>query len=159
MKRSTFIIALLTFSLGLQSFGQDSRALRAAKKSFDSAENSYKKENYREAAREYEIVIQTIPVSTDSRRNLEMRLESLINLTDIYLYHSVNINDACRNIQLYMSNMNTIRNKGILRANKLLYFQRKEKEFESEKLPKCESYQNIDNDMQNFEKKFNEEFE
>lgn len=159
MKKATFILVLLPFFFGLQSFGQDSRALRAAKKSFDSAESNYKKENYREAAREYEIVVQTIPVSTDSRRDLEMRLESLINLTDIYLYHSVNINDACRNIQLFMGNMNTIRNKGVLRANKLLYYQRKEKEFEAEKLPKCENYQNIDSDMQNFEKKFNEEFE
>jgi len=159
MKKATFLIVLFFLTFGLQTIGQGSRALRAAKRSFDSAESNFKKENYQEAVREYEIVVQTIPASTNSRKNLEMRLESLINLTDIYLYHSVNITDACKNIHLFMSNMNSIRNKGVLRANKLLYYQRKEKEFEAEKIPKCENYQKIDNDMRNFEKKFNEEFE
>ncbi len=159
MKKAAFSIILLSFILSLQTVGQDSRTLTAAKKSFDSAENNYKKENYREAAQEYEIVVQTVPVSIDSRKDLEMRLESLIKLTDIYLYHKINITDACRNIHTFMSNMNSIRNKGVLRANRLLYFQRIEKEFEAEKIPKCENYQNIDDDMQNFERKFNEEFD
>lgn len=159
MKKAILLTAMIIMSLGLQSYSQDSRAMRAARMSYNSAKKNDKKGNYEEAAREYEIVINTIPASVDSRRYLEIRLESLIKLVDIYFYKQVNINAACEYLQMYFDNMNIIRNQGTLRASDLLDYQRIEKEFASEHSPKCENYEGIDKDMENFKRKFEKEFE
>jgi hypothetical protein len=159
MKNILLIITIVFMAISIQGFTQDSRAIRAARASFASAENHYKRNNFEFAAREYEIVISTIPASVDSRKNLEMRLESLIKLVEIYFHKRVDITLACENLQLYYQNMNRIRNSGILRASDLLNYQRKEKEFEADYSPKCQNYEDIHDNMENFKKKFDEEFE
>lgn len=157
MKKTLLFITILIVSISLQA--QDSRALRAAKASFESAEKNYKRGNYEQAAREFEIVINTIPASSDSRKNLKMRLESLIALVDIYFYKYVSIDKACNYLDMYRNNIKQVRNQGTLRASELLTYQRKEKEFEAEDAPNCRNYREIDLNMEEFEKKFDEEFE
>lgn len=127
--------------------------------SFSSAENNYKRGNYEQAAREYEIVLNTLQSPPTSRRYLEMRLESLISLIDIYFYRQVNITKACERLQMFMTDMKTIRNQGVLRASTLLDYQRKEHELRASHLPKCESYNGLERDMEQFKRKFEEEFE
>jgi hypothetical protein len=159
MKKLFFALLMLAMGMISQVQAQDSRTLRAARAAFSSAENNYKRGNHNLASQEYEIVINTIPASADSRRNLEMRLESLIKLVDIYFYKTPNINNACDYLQLYFENMNLIRNQGTLRASDLLNYQRKEMEFARQHVPKCENYNRIDTDMDRFKKIFEEEFE
>ena len=159
MKKLIVLSILLSLSYSVDVFAQDSRALRAARMSFNSAERNFNNEKHAEAAREYEIVINTIPATIDSRRYLEMRLESIIKLVDIYFYHRVNMSKACENVQLYSENMNLIRNQGTLRASALLKYQRVEQEFATKHEPKCQSYKGIDSDMDRFKQRFEEEFE
>lgn len=159
MKKLIVLSILLSLSFSFDVFAQDSRALRAARMSFNSAEKNFKNEKFEEAAREYEIVVNTVPATTDSRRYLEMRLESIIKLVDIYFYHQVNISKACKTVQLYSDNMNRVRNQGTLRASALLKYQRIEQEFTAEHAPKCRSYEGIDSDMDRFKQKFEEEFD
>ncbi|TVQ16307.1 MAG: hypothetical protein EA361_04330 [Bacteroidetes bacterium] len=159
MKKLIALSILLSLSLSLDLYSQDSRALRAARMSFSSAERNFKNSSFEEAAREYAIVINTIPASTDSRKHLEMRLESLIKLVDIHFYHHVNVSKACEYVQQYSTNMNVVRNQGTLRASTLLTYQRVEQEFASEHEPKCRAYKGIDSDMDRFKQKFEEEFE
>jgi outer membrane protein assembly factor BamD (BamD/ComL family) len=159
MKNILLLTTILIMMCSTQSFSQDSRAIRAARASYASAENHFKRGNFEMAAREYEIVINTIPESTDSRKNLEMRLESMINLVEIYFYKQIDFTKACENLQMYYQNMNRIRNAGTLKASDLLNYQRKEKEFEADYSPKCRNYEGIHHNMENFKKKFDEEFE
>lgn len=159
MKKSVVFMLLISLSISIQVFSQDKRALRAARSGFKAAERNFKKDNFEEAARDYEIVVNTIPASTDSGKHLEMRLESLIKLVDIYFYHHTDVDKACKNVQLYANTMNLIRNRGALRASTLLRYQRVEEEFAREHEPKCRSYRGIDSDMDDFKKKFDEEFD
>ena len=159
MKKLIVLSVLLSLSFSLDLYSQDSRAFRAARMSFSSAEKNFKNGSFEDAAREYEIVINTIPESTDSRRHLEMRLESLIKLVDIHFYHHVNISKACEYVQQYSNNMNLVRNQGTLRSSALLTYQRVEQEFAREHKPKCRSYKGIDSDMDRFKQKFEKEFE
>ncbi len=157
MKKILIFITIFIVSISLQA--QNSRALRAAKASFESAEKNYKRGDFQQAAREFEIVINTIPSTTDSRKNLKMRLESLIALVDIYFYKYVSIDKACSYLDMYSDNINRIRNQETLRASELLTYQRKEKEFEAEDAPNCRNYREIDLNMEEFKKKFDAEFE
>lgn len=159
MKKAAVLSVIMMLLIVSEGIAQDSRALRAARMSFNSAERNYNRGNYQEAAREFEIVINTIPANTDSRRHLEMRLESLIAMVDIYFYRFINITNACQYMNMFFDNMNTIRNSGMLRASSLRDFQRKEQEFRSEHATKCDSYQNIERDMEEFRKRFEEEFD
>ncbi len=159
MKRLIFTGLLMFLVVGSQVFSQDSKALRAARMSFNSAESNYKKANYEEAAREFEIVISTIPAGIDSRKHLKMRLESLVNLIDIYFYRYINITIACTYLEMYFQNMELIRNKGILKASDLLSYQQKERKFASTHAVKCEDYQDLDDDMEQFRQKIEEEIE
>lgn len=157
MKRIIQVVIILMLSSSV--FSQDNRALRAARMSFSSAEDHLNKGNYQQAATDFEIVINTIPAQIDSRRNLNMRLESLIHLIDIYFYRHINIQNACKHIDTYLSDINVIRHQGTLRASELLHYQQKEKEYLSEKRTKCAKYESIESDMERFQRRFEEEFE
>jgi len=155
--KKVMIIFLATFLVvPVKLYTQDKRAIRAAELSYSAAENDLKKGNFQDAVQKFEIVVNTIPEGIDSRKHLVMRLESLINLIDIYFYKSVNIQEACKNLNLYYSNMNKIRNSGILKGRDLLQYLEQEKEF-SKHQSKCESYDQIGSDMDKFRKKFDEE--
>ncbi len=112
MKQTLLLIVIICLS-ALATHAQDNRALRAARMSFNDAETNYNRGNYQEAAREFTIVVNTIPTGIDSRRHLQRRLESLIYLVDIHFYKHVNIDQACEYLNMYYREMNLIRNDGI----------------------------------------------
>ncbi len=155
------IITLVSLAILIPStvFSQDRRALRAAEMSFNSAESDYKKGNHKEAAQKFDIVVTTISASIDSRKHLEMRLESLIKLIDIHFYKSVNINQACEYLDMYNSTMNTVRNSGVLRPTDLLKYLKQQQEFANKEAGMCESYERVGEDMDKFKKTFEKEFE
>lgn len=159
MKRIATISAIILLITTSMVNAQHASVARAARSSFASASDSYKKGRYSEAARDFEIVITSIPAETDSRRNLEMRLESLVKLLDIYYARTTNLTMACQTLQMFYDTMYEVRNKGILRSNDLLAYQRRELDFDVEYAPKCENFKNLDRDMIEFKKKFDEEFE
>lgn len=159
MNKQLFIVSILILGLSILAIGQDSRALRAAKMSFNSAEDHYKRENYKQAKQEFLIVTETIPANIESRRYLIMRLESLINLIDISFYKIVNIEDACEHLNSFFDTMNTIRNRGVLNARQLLHYQQIEKDCMDQHVVKCEGYENIHDDMDEFRKNFESEFD
>jgi outer membrane protein assembly factor BamD (BamD/ComL family) len=155
------MIILLSFAIvgSTQLYSQDKRALKAAEMSFNSAENDYKKGNYKEAAQKFDIVVNTIPAAIQSRKHLEMRLESIIKLIDIHFYKSVNITQACEYLDVYNNTMNVVRNSGVLKSVDLLTYLKKEQEFASKEATQCASYKRVDKDMDDFRKKFDKEME
>jgi hypothetical protein len=153
------IIALMLLPYISLLHAQDQRALRAARMSFSAAESNYSKGRFAEAAPDYEIVINSIPVNTPVRKNLEMRLESISKLIDIYYNRVINLESACGNLNIFFDDMADVRFSGILKASELLTYQRREKQYEAIYLPKCSAYYNLDNDMEEFRKKFEKEFE
>lgn len=155
------IITLVSLAILIPStvYSQDRRALRAAEMSFNSAESDFKKGNFTEAAQKFDIVVSTIPASIDSRKYLEMRLESLIKLIDIHFYKSVNITQACEYLDTYNSTMNTVRNTGVLRPSDLLGYLKKQQEYANKEAGMCESYERVGKDMDKFRKTFEKEFE
>jgi hypothetical protein len=55
--------------------------------------------------------------------------------------------------------MNTIRNKGVLNARQLLNYQQIEKDFMDQHASKCEGYEDIPADMDEFRENFESEFD
>ena len=158
MKKIFLILLVIFMAANNAVVSQDTRAIRAARSSFQSAENNFKKNNFQQAAREYLIVVNSIPGNIDSRRDLNMRLNSVIKLIDISFNKSVNFNDACDYVHEYLDNVNSIRNSGILRSSELFEFQKIEQEYINDYIPKCENIDNSKNNMDNFRMKFEEEF-
>lgn len=138
---------------------QDISLLRASRRSFSSAKDNYKNGNYQKAIQEYQIVINTIPANIDSRGDLSNRLESLVDLIEIYSYKYVDLSKACEYIETFNNDMNIVRARGVLRASQLLDFQRKEQEYKADYLPKCDNYKKSGDDMNRFRETFEEEIE
>lgn len=159
MKQFALILMLSTFLVPTYLLSQDRRALKAADLSYNAALRDYGKASYTEAAQKFDIVVSTIPALIDSRKYLEMRLESLIKLIDIYFYKSANFSKACDYLQQYTITLSTTRNSGILRSTTLLNYLKQQQEYNSKEASQCESYQRIDGDMDNFRKTFEEEFD
>lgn len=153
------LLTLIIFSIALPNVlnAQDRSTLRAAVMSFDSAEKNHKAGNYEQAAQEYTIVLNSIPVSIESRRHLEIRLQSVIGLVDIHYHKITNFNKACEYVQLYLSDMKVVKSGKVLRASDRLDFLKKEQEYVSNYLPKCHSYEGLDSDADKFRKHFDEE--
>ncbi|HCY00224.1 MAG TPA: hypothetical protein DG754_08815, partial [Bacteroidales bacterium] len=122
MKQFALILMLSTFLVPTYLLSQDRRALRAADLSYNIALRDYSKANYTEAAQKFDIVVSTIPASLESRKHLEIRLESLIKLIDIYFYKSPNFSKACEYLQQYTNTVSTSRNSGVLRSATLLKY-------------------------------------
>lgn len=153
------LISLVLFAPA-EAISQDKRALKAADLSFSAAERDYRKGNYLEAAQKYTIVVNTVPPTVDSRKHLELRLDALIQLIDIYFYKSVNLEQACQYVNEYSNTMNTIVNAGVLRGTKLMKYLKQQQDFANKEAKQCESYQRIGGDMDKFRKKsFDKEFE
>jgi outer membrane protein assembly factor BamD (BamD/ComL family) len=159
MKQFALILMLSTFLVPTYLLSQDRRALKAADLSYNGALRDYSKANYTEAAQKFDIVVSTIPASIDSRKYLELRLESLIKLIDIYFYKSANFSKACDYLQQYANTVSTSRNSGVLRSATLLKYLKQLQEYNNEEASQCESYQRIDGDMDNFKKTFEKEFD
>ena len=159
MKKFALILMLSTFLVPTYLLSQDRRALRAADLSYNIALRDYSKANYTEAAQKFDIVVSTIPASLESRKHLEMRLESLIKLIDIYFYRSANFSKACDYLQQYTNTVAISRNSGVLRSSTLLKYLKQQQEYNNKEASQCESYQRIDGDMDNFRKTFEKEFD
>lgn len=157
MKKKLLIIIVVIFALPIVLQAQDRSALRAARMSFNSAENNYKEGNYKEAAHEYTIVVNTIPVSIDSRRYLELRLQSVIGLVDIFFNKTINFEQACKYVDLYVSDMKTVTAGDVLRASDRLNYLRKEQEFNNNYVSKCKTYRRSEYDIEEFRKHFEEQ--
>ena len=158
MKRYLFVLIAFSIVFSTTSFSQDRSTLRAASMAFSAAERDYSNGDYRDAAQKFDMVVNSIPATSDSRRHLEMRLESLINLVDIYFYKSVNIRQACEYMQEYQNTMSTVSNSGVLRATGLMKYAQQAQDYANNHASKCEGYESVGRDMNRFRKTFEEEF-
>ncbi len=158
MTRLSISLVIALISLSVYAHAQDSGALRMVRMSFSSAESNYKAGNYEQALQEFKIVVNTVPVSVDSRRYLEMRLDAILYIIDIYFYKHVNLSQGCEFLNLYLEDMNAIRRGEVLRAGQRLEYFSKEQEFIANYVRRCENYQKTDEDMDNFRRRFEEEF-
>lgn len=154
---SILIICLLCFAPKLN--GQDNGALRVARTSFSSAERNYNNGRYKNALQEFKIVVNSIPVETDSRRHLEMRMDALNYIIEISFYKYVNIETGCQYVQLFLSDIDKIRNSDVLRPSQLLDLLRQEQEYHADFIPRCESYQESGEDIDRFRQLFDEQFD
>lgn len=159
MNKYVIFIILFLFCFSMKLKGQDNGALRVARTSFSSAERNYDNGHYNNALQEFIIVVNSIPVHTDSRRHLEMRMESLIYIIDICFYKHVNIERGCEYLELFLNDMNGIRNSEVLRASQRLELLRKEQEYRADYISRCESYHKSDDNIDKFRQLFDEEFD
>lgn len=160
MKQFTLILISLMLFFTSEIFSQDKRALKAAELSFTSAERDYKKGEYLEAAQKYTIVVNSIPAAIDSRKHLELRLEALIKLVDIYFYKYVGIKQACEFLEEYKVTVNTMKNSGVLKGADLLKFLKQEQDYANKEAKQCDGYERIGGDMDKFRSKtFDKVFE
>ncbi|HZJ73926.1 MAG TPA: hypothetical protein VFC87_03905 [Perlabentimonas sp.] len=162
MKNVIIFLMSLALLLPSDSFSQDKRAIRAAEFSFKSAEKDYNNEEYKEAAEKYTITVNTIPAGIESRKHLEIRLDALIKLIDIYFYRYVNITNACEFLADYNSTISAARNSGILKSATLLKYLKQQQEYANKETKQCERYERVGGDMDKFrsntfEKVFEEE--
>lgn len=157
----TFFVMLVfcLFCFPTKLNGQDNGALRIARTSFNSAERNYNNNRYKDALQEFRIVVDNIPVGNDSRRHLEMRMEALNFIIEICFYKHVNIEQGCQYLELFLSDMDVIRNSEVLRPSQRLDLLRKEQEYRTDYLPRCESYRESDQDIDRFRRLFDEQFD
>jgi len=87
-----------------------------------------------------------------------MRIESNIQLIDIYFNHSENIRKACIYVDRYYKDMNKIKNSSYLKSKDIFRYLELQKDFEKYQR-KCHNFSGIDSEKKDFEKKFDEEFE
>lgn len=135
----------------LSAISQDRHSLRAADLSFDNGEKNLKRDNYKEAAQAFEIVVSNIPEGIDSRKYAEMRLDAIIKLIDIYFYKSVNLDRACSHLDNYASTLQKVQSNGVLKGKDLLRYMNLEQDF-AEKRKSCENRQTLDSRKKDFEK-------
>lgn len=157
MKKTLLILFVCIIAFPNAQQAQDRSILRAARMSFNSAENNFKNGNYAEAAQEYTIVINTIPVSIDSKRYLEFRLQSVIGLADIYFNKITNFDKACQYVDLFLKDMETVKAGDVFRASDRLNYLRKEQEYINNYVSKCKSYRRSEMDREEFRKHFEEQ--
>ncbi len=152
-------LIIVCISAPINLFSQDKRALKAAEMSYEDALNQYKKGKFKDAAQNFDIVVSSIPASAPSRKHVEMRLESLMSLVEIYLYKTVNITQACEYLDAYFSTISTIKNSGVLKAADLQNYLKKEQEYKAKEAKQCKSYDGVSSDKDKFQKKsFESEF-
>ena len=157
MRKLTISLVALTFLTSASLFSQERDALRASRMSFRSAERHFSNGDYRQASQEYLVVVNLVPADTDSRRDLNNRLESLIRLTDIYLNRSVEFEKGCEYLNQYLEDMPVVRGSGVLRASELLDFTRKEQEFIGKRTSVCEKYEKSEPDIERMRKELEQE--
>jgi len=158
MKRILPLTLALGLLLPVALYSQDKQALRAAELSFNSAERSYRKDEYKDAANSYEIVLESISSRTDSRKHITMKLDANIKLIDIYFNKSVNLKRACELIDEYEELLGVIRHTGVLRGRDLVQYLDQEKEHGKLK-SRCGIYRSMDDDKKAFDRKFDEVFD
>ncbi len=135
-----------------------SRAMRiAADRSFSDAERNLRRGEYREAAANYEIVLNTIPISTDSRSHLMMRLDATAALIDIYVNHRTNLELACERMDIFSSDMEYVQKADILRGRQLYRYLQLEKDY-AKYANQCNRFRSIESDKDDFEKIFDRQF-
>lgn len=153
------LFTLFFFGVSSSVNSQDKKALRAAEMSYNFAKSDYKKGDFNEAAQKFDIVVSSIPASIDSRKHLEMRLESLIKLIDIRFYKSANISQACEYLSMYDETISTARNSGVLKSVDLLKYLKQMQEYSEKEAKQCAGYERVGSDMEKFRKNFDEEMD
>ncbi len=151
----SLLFAVILFPADIAA--QSSQMMRVANKSFSDAESDFKKGNYREAASNYEIVLNIIPKEVDSRKSLMKRLDAQTALIEIYFDYVTNFDLACRKLQEFYSDMDYVKRADVLRGGQLYDYVQLEREFDKYKR-NCRSFRTIETDKQKFEKIFEEEF-
>lgn len=157
MKKILLCFAIILLLAPVVSFAQSRPLLIAADRSFSDAESNYKKREYREAAANFEIVVNSIPVEIESRKYLMMRLDALTALVDIYYNHRTNLELACARMETFASDMNYVKRADVLRGKQLYNYVQLEKDFEKYS-KNCRTFKNIESDKDKFERIFDEEF-
>ena len=138
---------------------QDTRLLKAADDSYELGEKEYNRGNYAEAAPDLEVVVENIPISSDSRKYITMRFEANIMLIDTYFKHLNNLPSACRCLNSFLDDLNKVKDDGILKAKDLLRYLGFEKDFD-EYIRQCNNFNSIEDKKSDFENNiFNEEFD
>lgn len=150
------LAAALLSPLALHS--QDKRSLQAAEISFNSGERSFGKEDFKEAAKSFEIVIESIPRRIESRKHLAMRLDANIQLIEIYFNKEVNFKRACELIDEYEQTINEVRNSGVLKGRDLAKYLEQEQD-NAKRKGRCKTLDSMDKDKDEFGKKFDKVFE
>ncbi len=158
MKKKIILLTAfaLIFSGGL--LAQNKALLKAADKSYDAGEKSFRKDRYKEAVDSYEIVMKNIPISVDSRKYLLMRIESNIQLIDICFNHTEGLRKGCIYVDRYYKDMNKIKNSPLLKPKDIFRYLELQKDYEKYQR-QCHNLGGIDSDKTEFEKKFDDEFE
>lgn len=158
MKKNLILLTVFTLILSGGLLAQNKALLKAADKSYVAGEKSFRKDRYKEAADSYEIVMKNIPISVDSRKYLLMRIESNIQLIDIYFNRAENLRKACIYVDRYYKDMNKIKNSPLLKSKDIFRFLELQKDYEKYQR-QCHNFEGINSDKKEFEKKFDEEFE
>lgn len=156
---SLILITFFIVATATDVLSQDKKALKAAEMSYKVANNDFKKGDFNEAAQKFDFVVTTIPANIDSRKHLELRLESLIQLIDIRFYKSADISKACEYLGMYDETINTARNSGTLKSTDLLKYFKKMQEYSEKEVGQCAGYERVGTDMEKFRKKFDKEFD
>ncbi len=158
MKKNLLLLIFAGLFFTTYASAQDSRLLKAADKSYEDGENDYNKKRYKEAAESLEIVVENIPVNTDSRKYLLMRFEANVMLIDIYFKQLNNLPSGCRCLNSFFDDLAKIKSSGIFRAKDIYKYLELEKDYDQYRR-QCENFESIDDKKTDFEKVFDEEFE
>jgi outer membrane protein assembly factor BamD (BamD/ComL family) len=157
--KKLFLLLIVAIMIMPAEIYSQSRAMRiAADKSFSDAEKNMRKGNYKEAAANYEIVLNAIPITTDSRSDLMMRLDATTALIDIYVNYRTNFEHACEKMDIFSSDMQYIQKADILRGRQLYRYLQLEKDY-AKYDNQCKRYRSLESDKDDFEKIFDQQFD
>jgi hypothetical protein len=151
MKRAIALLLTAFLAVPAMVFSQDKNSLKAADLSFDNGSKHYRKENFKEAAQSFEIVVNNIPDRTDSRKYAELKLDAYIQLIDIYYSKSVNLDKACEYLDNYSTTLQKVQSNGVLKGKDLLKYLNMEQDY-LEKKKMCENRGTLDERKKKMEK-------
>lgn len=158
MKKVILILCFFAVVFQAEVYSQSRAVQRAASNSFSDAEREYRRGDYNSAAMNYEIVLRTIPITSDSRRNVTMRLDATVALVKIYMDELTNFDKACQHLETFSSDLNYIKQEDVLRGRQLYNYLQLANELDEYKR-NCSSFKNIESGKDAFEKRFEKEFE
>ncbi len=86
-------------------------------------------------------------------------MESLNYIIEISFYKYVDIARGCEFLELFLNDMDMIRNSEVLRPSQQMNLLRQEQEYIADYFPRCENYRDSDENTNQFRQLFDEEFE
>lgn len=158
MKTKSILLAIQIF-LSYTAFSQfDSKLLKAVEKIYNDAEDFYKKENFQEAAMNYQVVLDKIfIIPNESKKHVYILLNSEQRLIDIYFNNLNNLSAGCEVLERFNKDLDLVVQLNIIKGKDLKDFLVAQKRFEPE-LINCQNYKSIDIKKNEMEKKFDQEF-